>query len=266
MSPSLLCKGGNAVDRGKMGTVTIVVTVMILLTVFILIAYASLRQNQTQIVLPGESDASDVLTPEEENENESVISKVEVTPATVQNVIATLTRPDAYTRTVTITTFWSGGDGSTVIDTYVSGTCARMDAALPGGQVRHIIRTEEKTYIWYNNESDVYTAATGAFSEDDELWIPTYEDLLAVDPAEIIAADYETYQEVDCIYAATAEDADGYSERYWVAVDNGLLVAAQRLQNGETIYRMEGLSVNVGEFGKDIFTLPDGTNVYAESE
>ena len=35
-----------------------------------------------------------------------------------------------------------------------------------------------------------------AFSEDDELWIPTYEDLLAVDPAEIIAADYETYQEV----------------------------------------------------------------------
>ena len=252
-------------DRGKMGTVTVVITAVILLTVFAFIAYAALRQNQAQIVLPEENLPSDVLAQEGENGNERIVTKVEITPETVQNVIATLERPGAYSRTVTITTFWSGGSGAVTAETYVSGSFARMDAALPDGQIRHVVRTDAQTYIWYNSETDVYTAETGAFSEDDELWIPTYEDLLAVETADIVEADYESYQDVDCIYAATAEDADGYSTRYWIAVDNGLLVAAQRMQNGETVYRMEGLSVNLGEFGRPLFVLPDGTDLYQEA-
>lgn len=57
------------------------------------------------------------------------------------------------------------------------------------------------------------------------------------------------------------EDPDGYVSRYWVNVDTGLLVAAERLQNDETIYRMGELSMTVDPEFTDDFTLPDGTVV-----
>ena len=48
--------------------------------------------------------------------------------------------------------------------------------------------------------------------------------------------------DVRCIYVETAEDEWGYAQRYWVSVDTGLLVVAERLQKGETVYRMAALS------------------------
>ena len=65
---------------------------------------------------------------------------------------------------------------------------------------------------------------------------------------------------MDCIYAETKEDENGYAERYWVSVDTGLLTAAQRLQNGEEVYRMERVAVSMGEPEAALFTLPDGTD------
>lgn len=246
-------------DKGKMGTVTIGVTVIILLTVFLFILYASFNQDRPQIVLPEESGYSDVTSPGSAENGTDSVTRVEVTTETVQNVIATLNRPEAYLRTITITTCWSGGEGTVTVNSYVSGESVRMDTVLAGGQVRHTIRTAEKTYLWYNSERSVSVVNTGDFSADAEQWIPTYEDLLDMDRTRIAEAGYESYLELDCIYAVTAEDSHGYSERYWVSVDNGLLIAAERLQNGQTVYRMEGSNVTVGEPDAALFTLPDGT-------
>ena len=48
-------------------------------------------------------------------------------------------------------------------------------------------------------------------------------------------------------------------DRYWISVESGLLVAAERLQYEHTVYQMESLSVTVGEPPDSVFTLPDGT-------
>ena len=55
------------------------------------------------------------------------------------------------------------------------------------------------------------------------------------------------------------EDPDGYTQRYWVGVETGLLVASERLLEGETIYRMASLTVDLSVPSADRFILPDGT-------
>ena len=63
------------------------------------------------------------------------------------------------------------------------------------------------------------------------------------------------------LYAETAEDAWGYAQRYWVSVDTGLLVVAERLQKGETVYRMAALEADQTAPPAETFTLPDGTDL-----
>ena len=246
-------------DKGKMNRVTIGITVMILLAVFLFLGYPLLNLDREEIVLPGENSASDISDPGEGAGGGNAVQRVEVTAETVGRVVDTLTRPESYSRTMTLTTFWSGGSGTITVESAVSGELVRTELTLPGGQVRHMLRTDESTYMWYNNERTYSTVRTGAFSQDEEQWIPTYEDLVALKPSEITDAGYEAYQQLDCIYAQTKEDDDGYAECYWVSVDTGLLVAAQRLQNGNEVYRMEGLEVSVSVPDAALFTLPDGT-------
>ncbi len=248
-------------DKGKMSIVIIGVTVAILIAVFLFVTFMSINQNRPQIVLPNEDRTSDQFNSEQEEHEAELISRVDVTPATVQNVIETLNRPEAYMRTITLTTFWSGGQGSTIVESYIDGGCVRFDTVLPGGQIRHTIRNGDSTYIWYNGEKKVFSVQTGDFSEDAEQWIPTYENLLEIDRKNITQAGYVKYQDIDCIYVMTAKDVDGYSEQYWVSVDNGLLIAAERFQEETVVYRMEALATVVGIPDTEHFTLPNGTVV-----
>ena len=80
-------------------------------------------------------------------------------------------------------------------------------------------------------------------------------------PNQLSTADYRTISGVDCIYVETAEDPSGYVLRYWVSVDTGLLAAAEKLQEGSTVYRMAALTADQSELPQDTFLLPDGTSV-----
>ena len=191
----------------------------------------------------------------------SALTVVEVRPETVQAAIETLHRPEAYSRTVTVEYLWTGGSGTIELSTAVSAPWTRVDRTLADGQVRHSITDGETTFIWYNGESEVYTGPAGAISADAEETIPTYEDVLALPQDHIVQADYRVVSDVRCIYAETAEDAWGYAQRYWVSVDTGLLVVAERLQKGETVYRMAALEADQTAPPAETFTLPDGTDL-----
>ena len=99
----------------------------------------------------------------------------------------------------------------------------------------------------------------GEITADDEQSIPTYETILDLPMETIAAADYRSTSGINCIYVETAEDDLGYVQRYWVSVDTGLLVASERLQDGETIYRMASLTADLSTPSTDRFILPDGT-------
>ena len=78
----------------------------------------------------------------------------------------------------------------------------------------------------------------------------------------IAAADYRSLEDINCIYVETVPDESGYVDRYWVGVDTGLLVAAERTQDETVVYRMAALSVELGGVDMAAFTLPDGTVLY----
>lgn len=231
----------------------------IVLTVLVVIVMLGSTLHRTSHITLPASDASTGQTAGDPSAGSDVLTVVEVTPETVQFAIETLARPEAYRRTATIEQFWSSGSGTYEITVTVSGPWTRTDRTMPDGRVRHTITDGGVTYIWYNSEETVYAAPAGDISADNEQSIPTYEDILELPVEEIVAADYRAISDLNCIYVETAETAEGYALRYWVSVDTGLLVAAEKLLDGEPVYRMGAPAVDQSAPAEAEFTLPDGT-------
>lgn len=241
-------------DKKNLNRITwtfVVVTVLI-----IGLMLSSTLRRPAHITLP-ETD------PEPGQEQEGpvdggALTVVEISPSTVQAAIGTLVRPTEYRRMVSVEMMWSGGSGSFETLAAASGGWTRLDRVLADGQTRHTLTDGETTYIWYNGEKKVYTAAAGNISADNEQSIPTYEDILALSVEDITAADYRVLSGVNCIYTETAPDEDGYALRYWVSVDTGLLVSAEKLLDGEVVYRMTAITLDAAVPTVGDFTLPDG--------
>lgn len=242
-------------DKRKWFTWGFVTVTVAIVTVMM---FGTLRRPE-QITLPSiqetSGEVSGGLTGNE------MLTLVEVTPETVQTAVATLKRPDEYRRTVIVERFWQGGSGSTQSVVTVSGGWTRIDRVMPGGQIRHAVTDGTVTHIWYDLEKAVYTAAAGEISADHEQVIPTYEDVLDLDVAQIAAADYRIESERQCIYVETVEDADGYVRRFWVDLNSGLLAMAETLQHGEIVYRMGAMQEETVSGMEQYFTLPDGTGL-----
>lgn len=243
-------------EKRKMNRVAIGFIILVVM-VLVLMFSNSLRRS-SRITLPAENSTSEQTDPDA-SAGEDALTVIAVTPETVQTAIATLARPEQYSRAIRVEQVWSGGSGSFETTVTVSGRWTRTDRTLSDGQVRHTITDGETTYIWYNSESTVYSGPAGEITPDDEQAIPTYETILELPVEDIAAADYRSVSDVNCIYVETAEDPDGYTQRYWVGVETGLLVASERLLEGETIYRMASLTVDLSVPSADRFILPDGT-------
>ena len=192
------------------------------------------------------------------------IRRVEVTPGTVQLVIERLARPDRYSRTVTIERYWSDGSGQMMAQVRVTDGWTRVDVTGENEELRHAITGGGRSWVCFGSEGPVYSGAA-ALSADEEQGIPTYEDILLLDPAAIAVADYRTLNDENWVYVETSPDASGYAERYWIAVANGLLTAAERLQGETVTYRMTGLATETGDVGVEAFQLPDGEALFRPS-
>ena len=239
------------ISRVAMGFIVLVVLVIVLM-------FTNSLRRSSRITLPEEGNTAE-QTEENTAAGDDALTVIAVTSETVQTAIETLHRPAQYSRTIRVEQVWNGGSGSLDTTVTVSGRWTRTDRTLADGQTRHTITDGEITYIWYDSESAVYSGPAGEITPDDEQAIPTYETILELPVEDIAAADYRSVSDVNCIYVETAEDPDGYTQRYWVGVETGLLVASERLLEGETIYRMASLTVDLSVPSADRFILPDGT-------
>ena len=241
--------------KRRFNAISIGFAVLILLTVALLGAN-SLRRS-SHIVLPPAGSASSAGT--ETPNGSQATTRIEVRPDTVQAAIATLSRPESYGRVLTAEYFWSGGSASTQAVVKVSGGFCRVDLTGLDGRVRHSVTDGRKTWIWYDSERSAYETAAGDIDADAEQRLPTYEDILSLPVEEIAAADYRSFSDIPCLYVETGEDGWGYVQRYWVSVESGLLVGAEKLQHGETVYRAAQRPEESPSVTTEDFTLPDGT-------
>ena len=229
--------------KQKMTPIGIACILLVLLVVAFMVR-GSLREPE-KIVLPPEPSTTEPSGPTVDNE---AVDRVEVRPDTVQSAIEVLARPRVYTRTITVERYWSGGSGVSVITAAAADGWLRLDVTETDGQTRHVITGDDAVYIWYGSSRKVYSGAS-ALTQDAEQGILTYEDILALPPERIAAAEIEP-------------DEAGYVERYWVSVSSGLLAAAERECDGAVVFRMAALTVSYDGVDAEDFTLPNGTVLY----
>lgn len=197
---------------------------------------------------------------------------VEITPATVQSVIASMSRYESYSRTLTVTYSW-GDDESGVVVTQVwtDGGWTRTAAVRASGLSENTILGDGRLWLWYDtgdedSEQLVYEGAAEEISGDLLQRMPTYEDILALDVESITAAAYVLRNGQPCIYVEAELRDLGYLYRYWISETSGLLMAAETEKSGVLVYKMESNEVvNPMSAGGEAFTLPDGTVLYEPS-
>ena len=243
-------------DKKRLAMFTISFGILIMVVVLLLVRGTARRSGHIQLPDAG-TGTSDGQTGESEgNENLQV---VEIHPDTVQLAIEVMDRPRVYTQRVTVETFWDGGAGTEVSSVYVRDDLLRTDTTLVDGSIRHLLRAMEHAYIWYDEDTDYATLPVGDFTADAELRIPTYEDILIVDPSDITDAGYGDHDGTYCIYVVT-DDGDGYETRYWIGAETGLLNACERYWEGALVYRMTASELTMGQVDDAMFLLPDGEN------
>lgn len=188
--------------------------------------------------------------------------QVDVTPETVQSIVASLSRPESYYRELTVETLWSDGSHSTSVQFWQDGGWSHTRQILPSGAVRHDLTGEDTTYYWYEGSESYRSFPADEYSTDLTQHIPTYEDVLDLDKDTITQTGYERRDVWPCVYLQV-QVSDTVVERYWISTDTGLLVSAEREQNGQLVYRMTAYTqVQTPCPTTASFALPDGTELH----
>lgn len=246
-------------ERHNRNILVALIAVVIIAAVFSSFGLSLFAGPTPQIVLP--TPAPTGQEPGDESQGGGV--RVEVTPDTVQSVIAALDRQESYSRVVTSTL-----EGATAAaSVWVDGAWTRADMLLPTGRIVHTIIGDGRVWRWYDSDPATVTWAADGISVDvDGQRIPTYEDVLALDKSLITDAGYQEKNGYACVYVQADVPELDQRERYWVSADNGLLVAAETETGGEVVYAMASNAPEIPVSAQASFSLPDGTLLHTVGE
>lgn len=243
-----------------------ILAVVIIAVVLLAVMYSfslNLFAVTPELVLP-DPDASGSAAPSAEPSGGRGGLAVEVSTQTVQSLIASLTRYESYSRSITVE-YYSGGQpaGAVSAQVWADDGWTRSDLTLASGRVEHSIAGDGQLWLWYDQEHTVYTGPAEEMAADLLQRLPTYEDVLALDKGQITAAGYVERDGLPCVYVETARSDRGYVERFWISENSGLLMAAETEKNGELVYAMSSHEVvSPLDQTAGIFSLPDGTQLH----
>lgn len=246
-------------ERRKRTLFAVLIATIIVVAVFSSFAINLFGRDTYQIKLPDLSENGEPGQSDDGMNANGQFVRVEVTPQTVQSVIATLARPQSYYREITIE-LWAGESSSvTTAQVWVDGGWTRSDVTSPSGMVQHNLVGEGTRWLWYGSGDSVVSLPADQAVSDLVQRIPTYEDVLELPQNEITDTGYEEYSGLECVFVEVRQEELNSSERYWISVSSGLLVAAERVKDEQLLYRMTALSIESPAPLSSSFALPDGT-------
>ena len=165
-------------------------TVLVLLVVLSFVLSSGwMHGSSTGIILPGsEGDSPTVGTGSALLTGQSV-DDITIDVNNAKTVIATLTRPAAYSSRIENTIYYDGGSAALYCHRYVRDNVMRTDTLGSDNQVQStLIRVpDSKVYAWNAGDSTAYQGKAGDFTDDAAAMLPTYEDVLA-DEVQLTAA------------------------------------------------------------------------------
>lgn len=226
---------------------------------------SSYRRAGSGITLPSEQTEAPVVSQGDEPfTSNDALQGVEIRPDNVQRVIASLSRPEAYSYLVQNTLY----EGMTAIHTlkrrqyFKQDVCRTDEISESGNTQRTILRKADKIYAWESNSDRYYSGKAGNFTDDDSAMIPSYKTVLSLGIDQIVAADISNLSYEPCIRIDATQGA--YRSVYYVSTISGLLVRADILK-GDTIMRQCLVSsLTMTAPADSVFQLPDGTSVLTE--
>lgn len=254
-------------ERKKRTLFAVLIATVIVLAVFSSFAITLFGQEDYQIKLPDLSDETQTNPTGDPNDTDNQFTRIEVTPQTVQSVIATLDRPRSYYREIVLE-LWADPQTSalTTARIWVDGDWTRSSVTAPGGMTQHNLVGSGERWIWYEGDENARSFPADETVSDLVQRIPTYEDVLELSPKQITAAGYETYAGTDCVYVEIEQEELNSRERYWISVSDGLLMAAERVKEDRVIYRLTTqFTVSPAPLDSS-FVLPDGTVLHVVGE
>ena len=111
-------------DQKKRSLLVLAIAITVCAAVFVSIGVPALTGRAPEVTLPNVN--------QEAVEEDKAFLPVEVTPDTVQNVIASLSRPESYHRELTVSLFWTGGDSTEAVEIWADEGYVRTTIATGG--------------------------------------------------------------------------------------------------------------------------------------
>ena len=221
-----------------------------------------LHRTDTGIVLPDGSTDEPVVSQDSHLLTAQSVADVEIGTDNAQSVIASLTRPDAYSCTIENTLYYSGGLSTLRCRRYAQGDVVRTDTIAEAGSVQStLVRDGDTAYAWNAGDYTAYEGKWGDFSDDAAAMLPTYEDVLG-EGITLINAGRQDVDSEPCIMVEFEQG--GYRCIYYISAASGLLKTAS-FYNGDTLTRQVTVSnLQTDAPDEELFTLPNGTSVLGE--
>lgn len=224
------------------------------------VSTSAYRAGDTTIVLPGEATGAPVADTGLQQVYHDGLGSVQITTENIRQVVASLSRPAAYSYTVKNTLYY--GEQSFTVSrrqTVLNGVCRTDELDASGSIVRSMLQSGDAYYTWRTGSSTYYTGAAGAFTSDMNGMLLTYEDVVglpadAITDAGTVNLDYEP-----CVFASALTGA--YRSVYYVSTTTGLLRRVDIYQGEQLIRRSEVTDLSTEQPFAAAFMLPGGTLV-----
>ena len=197
-------------NKGKMTVFAVLAAVLLTAAIFIVFLNTTVAGNLSpEISLPP--------APSEDptGGNDSVkipdvpsfpVEYLDITPENVQSVIKNLRRPENYTIEIEVEYHWSSGSSKVTRRTWGAGGVVRWQQFdLTGNPTINYICTDEAIYVWEEGERVISPMTMENSQSMITVMIPTYEDILGADKADIVSASYEDQNSVPCVKTVIVE-------------------------------------------------------------
>lgn len=216
------------------------------------------QDGESALVLPSETEQQNVLDQQTDDlaqENESKISQITINTSNVQAVIASLSRPGAYSCSVTNTLYWDGGAGTLQCKQYARDGAYRVESLDADGTITRVqLQYDGKIYAWDAGSSTYYSGQAGSFTPGEAAMLPTYETVCQLPADQIQAAELIELSGQPMIRVAAAEN-DRTAE-YIISAVTGLLYSASFSEDGTRTQFIQTSVLSLERAADNLFTLP----------
>ncbi len=222
-----------------------------------------LRERSTGIMLPEGTEDTPVVSAGSQMLTVQSVADVEISTANARHVIASLSRPKAYSCKIENTLYYMGGSSTLYCNQYIKGDAERVDTTDASNTVRStLLRVGDTAYSWEAGETHSYKGSWGDFSSDTAAMLPTYEDVLDASitftKAERVDIGHEP-----CVMVTF--EREGYNCEYYISLTTGLMQSASFRTRDKLVREVKVKALKTEEPDDAVFALPDGEIVLEDN-